>query len=663
MRKGICAFVTFAIAISLLVSSAPADAAGSEPVVHFVVDVSGSMSGQKLTEAVDAIKATATAIPDSTALGLRSYAGSCDQSGVAPLVEIGLGNDSEIIAAADGLVAGGGTPTTSALDEGIDDLLSYTTTGSRRLVLLTDGDTQCGISVCDFVNQRDLNGVEITLYTVGLQVSASAAADLTCAAEATGGSYIEAADPSDLADALSQAVGLGGPLDLNSWKPGDVHVHASGDSSLLVNKMCRDNGIVDGGVSAEDEAQQSSDCAEFVVDKVASAATEAGLEWVVLSEHGPWLGLKSYDPPGGYPRYFKDFGESSWNLIKSFADSESVDSGVRMLMGEELGTFGTSGHFNSYYSESGYIENTAFDRDESVFLEKLSNANAWGGINHPTSGSFWHCYSSRDCKDGGAVDYPSNVRAFEVFTGDETVKQETLIRWEQLLRFGMRIGIVGGSDVHTDPRTGHDSRAGSQGTSNLDQIGVDGRARTYVFAPGLGGPIDGYNSNDGSDPVRDALYHGRTIASDGPSLAVAVDGAPPSDELLSGTSFDLEFRWPTDDQFEVNSLRFVLGEVVGDCKSKRCDKKNECAFDGCAVWRELPDVDASTGQYAVTIDPVDLYSRDLGDGCRLAPTTFLRVEARFTKVDDSREYSAYSSPFYLPEILSGSGSTTCVGGF
>jgi lysophospholipase L1-like esterase len=182
-------------------------AEGSEPAVHFVIDVSGSMAGDKLNSAVSAVKSTAAALPDTTALGLRSYAGSCDQSGVDPLVPLDTNNDAEISAAADTLVAGGGTPTTAALSEGINDLKAFPTSGNRRLVLLTDGDTQCGISICDFIRGTDLSGINLSMYAVGLQVSSGAAADLKCAAELTGGSYIEASDPSQLVAALLSASG------------------------------------------------------------------------------------------------------------------------------------------------------------------------------------------------------------------------------------------------------------------------------------------------------------------------------------------------------------------------------------------------------------------------------------------------------------------------
>src|SRR3954452_25379490 len=114
--------------------------------------------------------------------------GRCGQpcvSSTPPVVPIATNDDAAINAAADNLVAGGGTPTTAALGEGLRELQAYPSTGQKRLVLLTDGDTQCGITICDYVKQNLPVGVQLQLYTVGLQVSDTAASDLTCAAQAT----------------------------------------------------------------------------------------------------------------------------------------------------------------------------------------------------------------------------------------------------------------------------------------------------------------------------------------------------------------------------------------------------------------------------------------------------------------------------------------------
>src|SRR4051794_11931889 len=84
-----------------------------------------------------------------------------------------------------------------------------------------------------------------------------------------------------LAGASTAAAQGSGPLDPSSWKAGDVHVHAGGDSSLLTNRMCRDDGVIDDPVPRSEEAVQANRCAAHVVDQVARAAGRAGLEWVI----------------------------------------------------------------------------------------------------------------------------------------------------------------------------------------------------------------------------------------------------------------------------------------------------------------------------------------------------------------------------------------------
>jgi hypothetical protein len=446
------------------------------------------------------------------------------------------------------------------------------------------------------------------------------------------------------------AAQTGGPLDADSWKAGDVHVHASGDSSLLTNRLCRDNDVIDDPVPQSQESAQAKACAEYLVDQIGRAASKAGLKWVVLAEHGPWLGLKRYDPPLGIPTFDAAFGRTSWRLIRDSANRIAPPNKVRMLMGEELGSSPPatwSGHFSTYYTPD-YIVNSHTDNKEWQYIERVRDAGGWGAINHPASGgNTWGCWTRSAC-DRGTIEFPSQVKAMEIFTGNETVKREALVRWEQMLRYGLRVGIVGGSDVHTSRRPAE--QLGSQQPGNHGEIGADGRARTYIYRPDLGNPNAKFDSDSPTEPVRDALKHGRTIASDGPKIALALDGAPPSDATLPSASgaYTLTVRWDPNSRFKINSLRIIMGEVVGErCVTDRCESASECAHSGCAIWRELAGVKPSAGEHTVAIRPVELYARQIGS-CLEAPATFLRVEARFDKSGSSRTFSAYSSPFYLP---------------
>ncbi|HTN99157.1 MAG TPA: DUF6531 domain-containing protein [Microthrixaceae bacterium] len=112
------------------------------------------------------------------------------------------------MSAVSGLVAGGGTPTSQALAQGIAELDAYATSGEKRIVLLTDGDNQCAPTICQAVQSSLAADIEFSLYTVGLG-SAINVADLTCAAQAAGGEYLPSPTPEDLAETIAEAVTAG----------------------------------------------------------------------------------------------------------------------------------------------------------------------------------------------------------------------------------------------------------------------------------------------------------------------------------------------------------------------------------------------------------------------------------------------------------------------
>ena len=185
----------------------PAAAVGSEPVVYFVVDVSGSMAGTPLAQAKAAINASVDALPSGVGLGLRSYSGGCSQP-TSPDVAIATGNGSTVKSTVNALTAGGGTPTSAALVKGLDDLDAYQTTGQKRVVLLTDGDNQCSPTICQAAQNGVTNGIDFTLYTVGLGSGVNTT-DLQCAATAGGGEYLPSPTPQDLAETIAEAVAEG----------------------------------------------------------------------------------------------------------------------------------------------------------------------------------------------------------------------------------------------------------------------------------------------------------------------------------------------------------------------------------------------------------------------------------------------------------------------
>ena len=216
--------------------------------------------------------------------------------------------------------------------------------------------------------------------------------------------------------------------DFGAWTTGDVHTHVAGDTSLLLHPVC-------------DLLKQAGtqDCSSRMVDDVKKRAAVYSTDWVVLTEHSPWLGylrrgvgLNIYDPIQG---------AAQWAQIFTSAANLRANP-THVLLGNELGTsapacmgvtssaiagavneigkkitpkfdppqirFDTPaadspGHFG-VYSTPRYIVNNIFDCLEtgpSGYAGVTQAAGGFGGLNHPRNkdgGSRWHCWTTNESK-------------------------------------------------------------------------------------------------------------------------------------------------------------------------------------------------------------------------------------------------------------------------
>ena len=282
------------------------------------------------------------------------------------------------------------------------------------------------------------------------------------------------------------------------WHVGDVHVHAAGDTNLLLHPRCSD--------------QTEETCAQYLVQNVLDRAQRFGAEWLVFTEHGPWLGFQR---DANVALYDAEQAEQEWNFIRQALDDQS-NSTIRGLMGAELGTaipactdvdidvdagvdigwqwppvqpdidfdfsLRSPGHFGVYAAPS-FIDQSIFDCNETGengYADDTLEVGGWGGINHPDNengGSPWWCYSSESADGGvrGAQEQPQHLhmdrcpigidaygvrspsdpgsfRTMEIISGPNVASAKTLGTWDMFLQNGYRISAVGGGDGHTAPR-------------------------------------------------------------------------------------------------------------------------------------------------------------------------------------------------------------------
>ncbi|TCJ93477.1 vWA domain-containing protein [Nocardia alba] len=171
-----------------------------------VLDASGSMErpdqgATMMDSAKRAVRAFVASAPDDSAVGLATYgtgtanseadkAAGCHD--VQVLRQPTTLDRPALTAAVDGIHPRGWTPIGAALRLAADALPD---SGPRSIVLVSDGDDTCSPpDPCEVARELEQQGIDLIVHSIGFAVDDKARAQLTCVAQATGGTYSDAAD-------------------------------------------------------------------------------------------------------------------------------------------------------------------------------------------------------------------------------------------------------------------------------------------------------------------------------------------------------------------------------------------------------------------------------------------------------------------------------------
>ncbi|UYQ65229.1 VWA domain-containing protein [Streptomyces peucetius] len=213
-----------AVLAVLIAGLAPAPAVADEPVtkeapkVELVLDVSGSMRARdidgksRMAAAKQAFNEVLDAVPEEVQLGIRTlgadYAGDDRKRGckdTRQLYPVGPLDRTEAKTAVATLAPTGWTPIGPALLGAAQDLEGGDAT--RRIVLITDGEDTCApLDPCEVAREIAAKGIHLVIDTLGLVPDAKTRAQLSCIAEATGGTYTSVQHTDELSDRVSQLV-------------------------------------------------------------------------------------------------------------------------------------------------------------------------------------------------------------------------------------------------------------------------------------------------------------------------------------------------------------------------------------------------------------------------------------------------------------------------
>ncbi|MEU5208611.1 VWA domain-containing protein [Streptomyces sp. NPDC020742] len=219
LAAGVCGLLA-AMAVALLPTTATAAEPDGKPSpkVELTLDVSGSMrardiDGQsRMAAAKQAFNEVLDAVPHDVQLGIRTlganYRGEDRKVGckdTRQLYPVGPLDRTEAKTAVATLTPTGWTPIGPALLGAAQDLKGGD--GTRRIVLITDGEDTCApLDPCQVARDIAAQGIHLTVDTLGLLPDAKTRKQLSCIAEATGGTYTSVQHTKQLRDRVHQLV-------------------------------------------------------------------------------------------------------------------------------------------------------------------------------------------------------------------------------------------------------------------------------------------------------------------------------------------------------------------------------------------------------------------------------------------------------------------------
>lgn len=166
----------------------------------------------RMTAAKQAFNEVLDAVPEQVELGIRTlgadYPGNDRKVGckdTRQLYPVGPLDRTEAKTAVATLAPTGWTPIGPALLGAADDLKGGDST--RRIVLISDGEDTCGpLDPCEVARDIAARGIHLVIDTLGLVPNAKIREQLTCIAEATGGTYTAVQHTDELSGRVKQLV-------------------------------------------------------------------------------------------------------------------------------------------------------------------------------------------------------------------------------------------------------------------------------------------------------------------------------------------------------------------------------------------------------------------------------------------------------------------------
>lgn len=207
--------------------------AKAESNILFVIDSSGSMKAQvegktKMDIAKQVFNDLAETLPDDSKIGLLAYGhhSKNDCKDTELLVPLSPFQADLFRQKVQGLQPLGQTPISYSLRQAAENLRGKP--GMKSIILISDGEETCKEDPCAVAAALKKAEIDLKVHVIGFGIEkAETKKQLTCIAEATGGTYKDAANAEELKTTLKNATG-GGEVAGNKGRLVTISLDSSG---------------------------------------------------------------------------------------------------------------------------------------------------------------------------------------------------------------------------------------------------------------------------------------------------------------------------------------------------------------------------------------------------------------------------------------------------
>jgi hypothetical protein len=161
-----------------------------QTVTEILIDFSASMTGKLILTKSTILNDIIPKLDYSAKIGIKTFAATKDKTPIInTILPLSITNTEQITSAINTLTKpDGNTPIAEAIKNSVKSLAEYPAF-DKKIVLITDGDENCGGNYINEVNKAQTNGINCQIHIIGIGLKSEATKQAQTIAELSKGSF------------------------------------------------------------------------------------------------------------------------------------------------------------------------------------------------------------------------------------------------------------------------------------------------------------------------------------------------------------------------------------------------------------------------------------------------------------------------------------------